>query len=698
MTTLDRAVSYIRRGMLPIPVPRGKKAPCTKGWTKFRLTEEEAPRHFNSSEQNIGILLGEPSGNLVDIDLDCPESVALAADFLPQTECTFGRPSKRRSHRIYRTEPLIKTQKFADPTDSTMLVEIRSTGCQTVFPGSVHPSGESITFDRDGEPAKIARAELKKRVAKLAAAALLARHWPDKGSRNDAALALVGALIAAGWSPEHTSEFIRAVADAGGDEEANQRAQTVDHTAQKHDAGQPITGWPRLAEILGQEVVQKVQAWLGVSRKRHSEVPDKLIEELNSKHAVLWIGGKCAILKESVDPVLGSPEVTLSSPADFKTFYGNRKVYVGETYVGLGSYWLSHPNRRQYEGLVFSPGRETPHHYNLWQGFAVEHKPGDCSLFLNHIHDVIASCDDEIYDYTTAWMADAVQNPDKRPGTAIVLRGRQGVGKGVFCSQFGKLFGSHFVHVYHSKHLTGHFNAHLKAALVVFADEAFWAGDKSGEGALKAMVTEEVLPIEFKGKDAIYVRNHIRLLVSSNSDWVVPAGLEERRFFVIDVSEARMQDRRYFGAIIDQMEKGGREALLDFLMKYDLNGVDLGKFPQTDALREQKLQSMSPAQKWWYDRLMDGAVLSTDSKWRTLVECHMVHEDFVAHSNKTGFTRRATETELGTALTKLVPGLRKRRKTQNNARSRCYELPPLEECRAAFDQLTKAQNPWPDED
>jgi hypothetical protein len=33
-----------------------------------------------------------------------------------------------------------------------MVVELRSTGAQTVFPGSVHPSGEPIEWDCDGEP------------------------------------------------------------------------------------------------------------------------------------------------------------------------------------------------------------------------------------------------------------------------------------------------------------------------------------------------------------------------------------------------------------------------------------------------------------------------------------------------------------------------------------------------------------------
>ena len=42
-----------------------------------------------------------------------------------------------------------------------------------------------------------------------------------------------------------------------------------------------------------------------------------------------------------------------------------------------------------------------------------------------------------------------------------------------------------------TKHLVGNFNAHLRDKLLVFADEAFWAGDKRAEDQLKAMVTEE---------------------------------------------------------------------------------------------------------------------------------------------------------------------------------------------------------------
>jgi hypothetical protein len=47
---------------------------------------------------NIGVLLGAPSRDLVDIDLDCPEALVFKDRFLLKTEAVFGRPSKPGSH------------------------------------------------------------------------------------------------------------------------------------------------------------------------------------------------------------------------------------------------------------------------------------------------------------------------------------------------------------------------------------------------------------------------------------------------------------------------------------------------------------------------------------------------------------------------------------------------------------------------
>ncbi len=170
---LDAARWYLARGYAPIPVPAGTKVPVLKGWTDLRLSDAELPQHFNGTG-NIGVLLGEPSGWLVDVDLDCEEAVALAPAFLPPTGATSGRPGKPSSHWWYICEGA-KTRKHQDPASKKMIVELRSTGAQTVVGPSMHPSGE-LYDPLEGEPAVVDAETLGAAVAALAEAVTRLRH------------------------------------------------------------------------------------------------------------------------------------------------------------------------------------------------------------------------------------------------------------------------------------------------------------------------------------------------------------------------------------------------------------------------------------------------------------------------------------------------------------------------------------------
>jgi putative DNA primase/helicase len=152
------ALSYLERGWQPIPLPPRSKVPQGNAWQALRIGEAEVPRRFRNG-CNIGVLNGEPSGGLVDVDLDHSLAVALADKHLPRTNSEFGRAGKRRSHRYYVVSGPIETTHFRLPEvdgKKPMVVEIRSTGSQTVFPGSVHDeTGEAIEWESDGEPATI---------------------------------------------------------------------------------------------------------------------------------------------------------------------------------------------------------------------------------------------------------------------------------------------------------------------------------------------------------------------------------------------------------------------------------------------------------------------------------------------------------------------------------------------------------------
>ena len=160
----------------------------------------------------------------------------------------------------------------------------------------------------------------------------------------------------------------------------------------------------------------------------------------------------------------------------------------------------------------------------------------------------------------------------------------------------------------------------MASLLVLHADEAFWAGDKASVGTLNDLVSGTEHMLEYKGVDQIRIKNHIRLFVTGNPDWMVPAGFKERRWAIFDMGEDHMQDNAYFAAIDHEMNNGGREALLHYLLNFDLSQVDLRVIPKTAALLDQQIESMTPEQAWWFETLMQG-VLPPAAAWHPRARC-----------------------------------------------------------------------------
>lgn len=105
----------------------------------------------------------------------------------------------------------------------------------------------------------------------------------------------------------------------------------------------------------------------------------------------------------------------------------------------------------------------------------------------------------------------------------------------------------------------------------------------------------------------------LRLFISSNERWVIPATEDEGRFFVLEVSEKRRGDHKYFAAIRHEMMNGGREALLAYLQNYDISDFQVRAVPDTEALAEQKDQSLRNVEKWWRETLQRGAIEGTQN-------------------------------------------------------------------------------------
>jgi hypothetical protein len=213
-TPLDVALDYIARGWAPAPIPYCKKRPCLESWQSLRIAAETAVNYFSDSKMNIGVLLGEASGGLVDVDLDCYEAIAAAPYILPPT-LGFGRASKRNSHWLYYGLSGVATRlQFKD--DKELLFEIRiGPGLQTVFPGSAHPSGEEIKWENPRDPvATVASQELLLKAQRLETVVKLARRWPKQEPVQFGARHIAAYFGEAGVSIPEAKLYVAAVARA----------------------------------------------------------------------------------------------------------------------------------------------------------------------------------------------------------------------------------------------------------------------------------------------------------------------------------------------------------------------------------------------------------------------------------------------------------------------------------------------------
>ena len=270
------AAEALRRGYQPLPIKDGTKRPLHGAWTHERHDYggdrgeiiEAFTRFGELGAGSIGLLLGEPSGGLIDVDIDHPKSSRLKDHFLPSTGMMSGRPGRPRSHYWYLADGTIPGTRRYQMPDRAVSVELRSTGGQTLIPPSIHPSGEPYRWEGPkrswGEPARVPGKTLAVQVALLALGSVLIDRWPKQGVRHDAYLALAGGLLRYGddvhpWWERNISVLIRALAVATGDEDGPdaREGETVRTTIARlrglgpSGAGK-VTGFPKLGEIIGQ--------------------------------------------------------------------------------------------------------------------------------------------------------------------------------------------------------------------------------------------------------------------------------------------------------------------------------------------------------------------------------------------------------------------------------------------------------------
>lgn len=560
--------------------------------------------------------------------------------------------------------------KLAEGTKYPGVEFKHSPGQQVVAAGSIHPSGGRYQFDEESVPLEEA-AEVTPELLEIFEHKAPPNQLKGEGEQSwgafqpdEIAKALKHVDVQL-YNGEHDKwlEFMMAISWASGglaceeflewsasdpsytdDTEINrERWDTtivdprLEDTAQmiksgtmfKHfqEAGVPPEHMPRMRVELMYDDVDSDDWEIDFEHESKERI---VLRQMNADHALVAEGQRPLFLKPSINKVTGCDgDFELVGRPTLAALYANKKLVLKHDLgdgkfktevVNYFDFWFTHPERRTYYGTLYKPSIDSQEvkigehtYFNEFRGWPHSHTErgrGQWKLFRELIFKVLASGNQEWFDYIIKWMAYSVQNPEGPQGVMLVFQGIKGIGKSLVLERWKRLFGTGGLTTQRMDTLLGNFNSQLRRTSALLLEEGLWAGDKKNENILKQLITGESVQTEAKFMDAQETANNLAIGMATNNQWAVPATPDERRFAVFEAQEVWPANHPHFGKIVREMDyEGGSQAFF-----YDLVNMELGDWhprqgiPMTPALQSQIVTTAGPITQWWGQVLSRGHI------------------------------------------------------------------------------------------
>lgn len=284
----------------------------------------------------------------------------------------------------------------------------------------------------------------------------------------------------------------------------------------------------------------------------------------------------------------------------------NKLIVVDGKTVSCGPHWCKDEFKREYKYTDFVPGKYDlgENTYNFWEGYTVEPEKGDVSVFENHILHVLCSGNLEISRYVIQWFSHIFKKPTQQPSISLIVKGGQGHGKDTVADLIGSILGPQHHVVFNGQNdLLNKFNSRLEKAMLIQGKEVTFAGDKRLHEYLKGRTDgKNIIEVERKGQDKVSVKNYARYYLTTNSDHILPAEADERRFIILKSDNKYIKDNpQHLKDLMKLKSKKGLSNLLYYLQNYDLKGFNPYEIIETEELRYQKKISLRGFDSWLQD-------------------------------------------------------------------------------------------------
>jgi putative DNA primase/helicase len=275
---------------------------------------------------------------------------------------------------------------------------------------------------------------------------------------------------------------------------------------------------------------------------------------------------------------------------------------LGAAFGKDADWWLAQSDRLMVprENVVFDPtgACQLPRYVNLFDKLPVEPQEGECSTIVRHIFNL---CQENLalFEWVIRWLAYPLQNPGAKMRTALVLHGRtEGTGKTKLGQIMRRIYGRYATSVGQPE-LQRDFNDWMSAKLLILAEEVVSRADRAHhQGMLQNLITNDRVQINTKNMPIREEANHANFIFFSNVQIPMLLNKKDRRYTVIRVEREHPAD--YFAAIDRELDNGGAEAFLHYLLNFQMDGFNEYTRPFENRDRMQLITlGMAPDQRFF---------------------------------------------------------------------------------------------------
>lgn len=277
--------------------------------------------------------------------------------------------------------------------------------------------------------------------------------------------------------------------------------------------------------------------------------------------------------------------------------------------------WLESLDRREVSKINFDPS-DNPEKdiFNIWKGFNINKNDckdfniDDCNPLTDHIYNRWCNGNALEYDYVLNYLAHLLQKPWIKMGVVLCLRSKkEGAGKGLVMNKLREIIGNnHYFQCNNLNQITSDFNGVTEGKILTNLDEAFWGKDKSKEGMLKNIITEETKLINKKNKEAYIIDDYSNFILTTNNDCFIPAATSGRRYYCLELSnELSGIQNKEKRDIIDNIRNVPSGSFAKLLYERDISNFNPREFNKTDLLQDQIEQNWNNVKTWWFDILKE---------------------------------------------------------------------------------------------